>query len=153
MPVSTVSLEYLAGFFDGEGSVGIYADGKHLNGEPKYKLQVTVSQSGHERPLILELFHDRFGGSITRQLCKDRPVPAWHWRVGHGPAADCLRIIEPYVIGKRPQVLVALAFAELVREAKHLPRRGPDAIDGTRKRELIAQRADYAVQIKELKRA
>lgn len=147
-------LSYFAGFFDGEGSVGIYASGQHDCGKPRYRLTVSVGQSGFNVPKILKLFEATFGGSINEgKSGMANGQRAWQWRVSAVTANEFLLAILPYVVVKRKQVELALEFQRLIFEATSLPRRGQSAINGVRKMELIELRKDCYERMKGLKHA
>ena len=104
-----ISVEYLAGFFDGEGCIGVYPS-KGSNGYVTYNLIVTVGQVD---PLVIGHLHRKYGGSLQFQerskKIKDRQ-DAWYWRVSGRKAEKFLRAVFPYLIGKKPQVELALAY-------------------------------------------
>jgi hypothetical protein len=61
-----ITLEYLAGFFDGEGTFYL---GKQFKNNIEYpKAQVMVSQSGPEGLKLLEQIQYQFGGNIYEHL-------------------------------------------------------------------------------------
>lgn len=108
---------YIAGFFDGEGSVGISKviskgkRGKRLN--PNYVLHVKFSNSDRE---VLQWIADRIGGWIlTHKTTSTRA----HWKlVRKGTmAAKVLRQMLPYLIVKKSQSQYALEFQE--RQSAH----------------------------------
>jgi hypothetical protein len=146
------SSAYFAGFFDADGSVGIYASRKHLCGEPQYRLQTTVAQNSTP---ILEAFAAQFGGTVRQARSMKGRFPngrvSWYWRVSGDLAFRFLAVVESHLIVKREQAQLGLQFQALVQEAKHLPRNGPDRVSGERKMELIRQRAECHLRMKELK--
>lgn len=91
-------LAYLAGFFDGEGS--IYA----RNG-----LQVSVTQINRVPLLLLQ---SEFGGRVTPARTTGSQS---EWRIYGRPAADALRAMFPYLIVKSEQAKLALQYADLIR--------------------------------------
>ncbi len=61
-----ISLEYLAGFFDGEGTFYL---GKQFKNQIEYpKAQVMLSQSGPDGLHLLEQIQSQFGGNIYEHL-------------------------------------------------------------------------------------
>lgn len=62
----TVSLEYLAGFFDGEGT--FYIGKQTKNGKVYPHATVMLSQSGWEGYLLLEQIQQQYGGNIYQHL-------------------------------------------------------------------------------------
>lgn len=117
-------LVYTAGFFDGEGSVNITRIvGKSK--DPQYKLQISITNT--DLP-ILDWLQERYGGKLyeqpnNRSNLTDYPrVCKSLWFTGKGGGAF-LRLIEPYVKVKRPQLLNALDF-QAVKDARPASRRG-----------------------------
>ncbi|CAE7538361.1 Alkbh3 [Symbiodinium sp. CCMP2592] len=96
----TTTLEYLTGFFDGDGCVT--ADGKALSG-----CRVSVGQSV-QRAGVLLLFQERFGGRIIRNcdgvgLCQ----PMLAWGVCGERAKRASHALATHSITKRKQLLLA----------------------------------------------
>lgn len=88
---------YFAGFFDGEGSVGIKRTSKKRKVHGPY---VTVSQV---RPDVLTKFRSIFGGSLSfRSRAAKNGI--WCWQASG--AAHCLLVLEsliPYMIVKKAE--------------------------------------------------
>jgi hypothetical protein len=61
-----VSEQYLAGFFDGEGT--FYIGKQFKNGKEYPKATVMLSQSGYEGMLLLEEIQKQYGGSLYQHL-------------------------------------------------------------------------------------
>lgn len=100
---------YIAGFFDGEGWVGL------VNRKSRgYALLVTIGQRD-PRPLLF--IRERFGGTIPR--VQQRGKYCFHWRCGNAIAEVFLRAIQPFLIHKREQVDLALAYRQTVNARKH----------------------------------
>lgn len=59
--------EYLAGFFDGEGTFALGSQ-KHKNGNFYSHFTVLLSQSGEDGLKLLELIQKDFGGKIYQHL-------------------------------------------------------------------------------------
>ena len=68
-----ISLEYLAGFFDGEGCVTSH----HLGGNSRSVICIV----GNTVKEAVELFQVTFGGSIRKREYKKHPnwKPLWVW--------------------------------------------------------------------------
>lgn len=93
-----MSPEYAAGFFDGEGAVGISPSDRYLRAD--------ISNTNRE---ILEMFRERWSGSIT--VCKPQKPqhkPVYHWRVKCGNAEVFLRDVLPFLVIKKERVEFAL---------------------------------------------
>jgi hypothetical protein len=94
-----LTLAYLAGFFDGEGCIGMYDKGTSKG------LKVTVAQID-SKPI--ELFQSVFGGNIGIQKAKPgyRNLSRLQY---HGPKAkDVLANLYPYLIVKKERAAEAL---------------------------------------------
>jgi hypothetical protein len=100
----TFSLPYLAGFFDGEGSVGVYRSGR------RYGLVVQCTQT--TSPLtqtMLELLAERFGGHVSWQATSTGRGKL-NWQIRGDRAAELLKQLEPHLVLKRHQAEVAIAW-------------------------------------------
>jgi len=99
-------LAYLAGLFDGEGSVSMAHryKGKHKTGGPGTWFQLTVVIRNRNRE-CLELAQELFGGSINVQRFKSKGwADCYRWQAGAKVGIAFLQAINPYVIIKRPQI-------------------------------------------------
>jgi hypothetical protein len=95
---------YIAGLFDGEGSIGIYPCGPSGYNRRGYHLFVTLTQKDRR---ILDALKTTFGGSVQRaNTCH-------HWRLYANDAAEFLRLLRPYLILKREQAELAVMFQRL----------------------------------------
>jgi hypothetical protein len=61
-----VSPEYLAGFFDGEGT--FYLGKQIKNGKEYPKAQVLLAQSGEDGLHLLQMIQEEYGGKIYQHL-------------------------------------------------------------------------------------
>ncbi len=96
-------LAWAAGFFDGEGSIGIYARGDTKG----HRLDVTI---GNVDLRTLEIFKRRWGGSMWTDHRKPPRQTFYFWSLSTRSAQPFLLEILPYLIAKREQAEVALAF-------------------------------------------
>jgi hypothetical protein len=98
--------QFLAGFFDGDGSIGIYRD---RNG---FRVSVSVSQSqNNEFPRILRIFHHYYGGSICSKAQRaNRPAMRreHRWMVCGAEAQVILQDLLKHAALKHEQAAVAL---------------------------------------------
>lgn len=107
--IQKVTIEYLAGFFDGEGTIAAMRNG--------WKVSVGVCNT--YKP-VLEIFKARFGGkidtvkSLNGNHFKSNKV-RYHWRIQtkHG-MTFCLKTLLPYLQEKQERALVGLAILELI---------------------------------------
>ena len=99
-------LPYLAGFFDGEGSIGIYSNGAKKGRTLRVQLTQNVS------PLATELLQEcrsRWGGSLSlmnRSLRKQ----AWNWQASAANGRRVLLDIRPWLRLKAAEADIALRF-------------------------------------------
>src|SRR5690348_6559177 len=104
-------LSYMAGFFDGEGTVGI----KFIKSSRKVPLHspyVTVSQV---TPGVLRWMREYFGGSIYLKPPSAKGQGIWCWQLSQRLAINFLKEIQPYLrIKKAEAELVIEAFQERV---------------------------------------
>lgn len=104
---------YFAGFFDGEGCVGIKKPSARRRSHLPY---VTVSQV---RPEVLLRMKAVFGGNIHfAKHCGKNGI--WCWQMGGSKRVlEFLRQLEPFLIVKKAEAQVVMsAFAVHVRVKK-----------------------------------
>ena len=101
-------LEYLAGFFDGDGCVACQTN---LSG-----CRLEVSQS-YDQAEVLMLFREAFGGSIRRK-CEGMGLrkPALLWHLGGNSARRAAELLAPHSITKQKQLLIAALWPETQSE-------------------------------------
>lgn len=93
-----ISAEYLAGFLDGEGCIGIY-------GKP---LRVVVTLVQAELDILLRI-QTQYGGKIkTRKRSSPKHNQVWALVWNASSAVDLLEKLFPYLIVKRPQAQLVL---------------------------------------------
>ncbi|HET7070128.1 MAG TPA: hypothetical protein VFI40_04845 [Nocardioides sp.] len=101
LPDPSTRLPYLAGFFDGEGSIHIGRRGG---------LQVNCAQ----RDMVpLQLLAVRFGGRVMTQA-RGNKNPVSYWVIYGAAAARALEALKPYLIVKRAQAEVAITYQKTV---------------------------------------
>lgn len=109
-----LSTEYVAGFFDADGSASI-----DCNKSRNYltSLRVTIANTNKR---IIELRLAQFGGYLeVREWCNKKWKTSYFLRL-HGLAAeDFIKLISPFVIVKRERVDLALKYIEI----RHQPNR------------------------------
>lgn len=104
-----ITLQYIAGFFDGEGSIGIYyrwkaKDGFHL------RTQLTNNKNKQAQKLM-EYLKDRFGGNISEQITLSGNIK-YNWQLNSYKAAYFLKQIESYLIFKKDQAIIVTNWQE-----------------------------------------
>jgi len=106
-----ISLAYMAGFIDGEGSVGL--NKCNTRKRFSYRLEVQVMQVD-KRPLSFIQGH--FGGSISlRKHDNPKWSDCWHLVFTDRAAEKLLRAILPYLIVKKERATVVLKYRDLPR--------------------------------------
>lgn len=99
--MSDPNLLYLAGFFDGEGSIGVSGG----------SLSVRVVNS--YKP-TLDRFQATFGGSVGMHSAGDeKSRMTWVWRAYGDTGEAALRALFPHLVEKRAQAYMGLHFREL----------------------------------------
>lgn len=108
-----ITPQWLAGFFDGEGSIsGGFTKQSRSDGFYHKVPRLHVGLAQKNEPLLLEI-RAIYGGSIRPQFT--RGVISCYDLMWYGKGVlPLLRDIEPHVIVKREQVKLALRFMELV---------------------------------------
>lgn len=106
-----IDLAYVAGFFDGEGTIFIlyhnYKPFAHL----RYALVIAVAQSGRFGELICNWFKDNFGGLVVNyHYRKWQRKRVWRWECRTALASKVLKQICPYLKNKKEQAELAIEF-------------------------------------------
>lgn len=92
---------YIAGLFDGEGSVGRYGYAASKNGKKYYRLHVRITNT--DRTLLESIQRD-YGGKIWPKYDKQRNH-GFDLHFTYREAEKFLRRILPYLILKRQKVV------------------------------------------------
>ena len=104
-------LAYIAGIVDGEGYIGITADGKKFkHGRQNLRLRVTVTNTNEW--LCQYLRFAMGGGVIILKQTSPKQRTCWQWQISYWRAADFLRLILPYLHLKKPQAELAIKFQD-----------------------------------------
>ncbi|MBA2619384.1 MAG: hypothetical protein H0U91_14635 [Rubrobacter sp.] len=106
-----MDLSYVAGFFDGEGSIGVY---HHVNGGVQTGFHLRVQLRQNKTDLSSRLFERlvaRYGGCIGEFPTRSGKV-GMSWQVGSARAVKFLREIEPHLILKKDQARLAVSWQE-----------------------------------------
>ena len=127
---------YLAGFFDGEGSISLHRysclRSGHLN--PKYK--VVISCVNTDRVPVARL-QTNFGGALRLVPRRNpRHKPVWRWDGGASVALRALKAMLPYLTIKAERAKLVLEFQRGV--GREYGRGGIPAEEKARRDSLIA---------------
>lgn len=102
---------YAAGFFDGEGSVGI-----SYNRGTNFQLRVRIPQKYKSFPL--HFIKDRWAGNVRK---RDKGT-CLSWQASCRMALIFLYDVRPYLKVKKEQVELAIRFSELKQTNAHKPK-------------------------------
>lgn len=100
-----IDKRYIAGFFDGEGSIGIYTNGKRV-----LHLRVQLVQNEPWCIAIDEL-HQRFGGNVNRAKTSSGKYKK-NLQLNSSTALNFLKWIQPQLILKRKQANLAITWEQ-----------------------------------------
>lgn len=113
-----IDIRYAAGFFDGEGCIGVSHIMRKSTGFPHYIVSAKVTNMHRS---ILEDFQLRWGGSIFAVPIRGNRRPAWYWRVCSQKAKKFIVDVSPYIRIKKPIANAGLALInEQTCRGKHL---------------------------------
>lgn len=143
-----ISPEWLAGFFDGEGNVGITVSGKRRH----CIVRLSLVNTNYE---ILQEIQIDYGGYLSRRENKNKP----HWKPfcsltwTNCRAAEFLKIVGPHIVLKKQQVALANEFLAL-RESPNRFELGSKVGLSTRQRPFVRKiRPEILTQELEMKQA
>jgi len=115
------AIAYLAGLFDGEGSVNIFKQpNKKDRINPCYFLEISI---GNTHKGVLQWVFENFGGRLTHnaeQHAKSNHR-MWRWRASSNEACRVLMTMLPYLVVKKEQAQLAVEFQ---RHVNTHPRKG-----------------------------
>lgn len=95
--------QYIAGFFDGEGSIGVYSRnqrGFHL------RTQLTQNKSKNIKQLM-EYLLSQYGGNLSEQATLSGGIK-YNWQLNADKAVVFLEEISPFLILKKNQADIAI---------------------------------------------
>ena len=105
--ISAVDSAYLAGFFDGEGSIGIYTNGRGKS--PCLRTQLTQNVNKVSTEMMAYLV-ERFGGNYTKQTTSHGVK--YNWQLNGDKAKNFLIAVMPNLRFKREQAELAVLFQD-----------------------------------------
>lgn len=107
---------YAAGLMDGEGTIRIQHSTSKYG--VRYGIMGDVGMSAKGLP-ALTFMQERYGGNITkRRNPTTKWAAAYSWRIFGAEAEAFLRNIQPYLILKQQHATLALAFQDLLNQAR-----------------------------------
>ena len=104
-----ITKQYIAGFFDGEGSIGIYSRKGRYNGAC-LRTQLTQNKTS-ESLFILSFLKNKYGGNLSEQKTLSNSIK-YNWQLNPKGVPLFLKDIMPYLILKKTQAQLALYWAE-----------------------------------------
>ncbi len=129
-------IAYLAGFFDGEGSVTINHVKRDGGKSDSYTLHMVITNTD---PTVLVWAQSIFGGYlIPRPVRGTQQKPSLHWMLCNQWAMRFLETIRPYLRMKIAPVDVAINFQRAMR--KHGPKRTPADVIAWREEQRLTIR-------------
>ena len=103
-------LAYAAGFFDGEGSIGIY---HHRKKTCKSGWQNGLRVRGYNtNEMVIRWFEYNFGGSVHKKKAEANRQQGYVWNADSRIAYQFLKQVLPYLKVKKSQAELALSFQE-----------------------------------------
>lgn len=112
-------IKYVAGLFDGEGSVSIILRlYKSLTRNPCHYLSCGISLTNKQ---TIDMLQNEFGGKVVLLRSKGNRKPCWRWTLDNSSAVQFLEAIEPYSCVKLTQILVGLSFQGRRHPSNSLP--------------------------------
>jgi len=104
-----MSYSYVAGFFDGEGTVGLYKAKGYM------RLMIYLGNTNFE---VLIKMKNLFGGYIYSRNKIENRKKVWDWNIrDRDDIKNFLEKIYPYTTVKRQQIKYALRYLELSKKA------------------------------------
>jgi len=103
--IKEITKQYIAGFFDGEGCIGVYHRknrGFHL------RTQLTQNKTAKSE-IILNYLLNKYGGNLEEQITNSKKIK-YNWQLSSKNAMKLLEDIKPHLIIKKDQAEIALAW-------------------------------------------
>jgi len=104
-----ISLEYMAGFFDGEGCIKISREKNHSRFT--YRLRIGIGQK--DRSILIRI-KQAYGGIVVACYDKRYNKTYYEWDTSAQRAFQILKQIYPYLQLKKLQAKLAIEFQEIV---------------------------------------
>lgn len=102
-----IDINYISGFFDGEGCVGVYK----VKGKNSYALSIAISQTNcDESRAILNQLLTLYGGCIVQSKQYGNQKKWMQYKLTGRKALKFLNDIYDYSIIKKKQIKLALDF-------------------------------------------
>ena len=105
----------MAGFFDGEGYVGILKRKRNEKWNAEYFIQLSIGQVDGA---TMDWVVDNFGGHLHR-VKRDN---SFYWIASNKEAYQILKLITPFLKYKKPQAELAIEFYEKRNLTRPIPK-------------------------------
>lgn len=116
--MTSIKLAYIAGFIDGEGTIGLY---KHVNQHVSNGFQFVPQLSvGHtSRNALLQLAYT-LGGTVCGPYKASNPKwkSTYQWTLTHNKALHAVSRILPYLSLKREQARLVIEAATILKRRR-----------------------------------
>jgi intein-encoded DNA endonuclease-like protein len=110
-PVTDAEIEYIAGFFDGEGSITI---SKGISKHIQYSLMVEIANTNRN---ILEWIQNKVGGKIWGKPNENSEInTVYKLRFGYNYASEFLIKVLPYIKIKRQRALLGIEYQNKTKD-------------------------------------
>jgi hypothetical protein len=106
-PSNDILLSFLAGFFEAEGTIGCYYGSRNSLGNRAVILRAQVVNTEKE---IIQIFYDRFGGSMNLRKTRYPWKPVWRWILCGIQILSFLTQIRPYFLMERKKKVCELGI-------------------------------------------
>ena len=118
-----ISNQYLAGFLDGEGYIGINRHAKIKDKYQQFDLRVEIVNCDQ---VVIQRIAKKLGLEIIRrEWRKVNWKPSYRASIGGNRAARLLRRLLPYLIVKKKQAKLAIEFQQM-KNQKNWKKMNPD---------------------------
>ena len=115
------SPEYLAGYFDGEGSIFVQSRARNVRAGHRFKTACSHFEVGinlcNTHRSVLDAVALKYGGRVrsNKNHLQPNTRQAWYWTCFGQPLSRFLTDIEPHLVEKRRKVVAALFFLDTMR--------------------------------------
>ena len=110
-----VSIEYISGFFDGEGYISLHrCNRKRLRVDGRYRYWLIVQFTNTHKE-VMEEIHKVVGGSMLFHKGDKGLKPHYRVTLYCREACKCLKLMLPYLIVKKEEAECAIKFQESMR--------------------------------------
>lgn len=114
--LTVAEVAYLAGIIDGEGSITIYKYNRKPRLYSTYCLRLLITNTNKD---LIYWIQSKLGkGCVNYIKSLHREKPALRYNITSGKAAEVLKLVLPYLIVKKEQAEIGIAFREIIQQSK-----------------------------------